>query len=184
MGVLLAARWMTPVVERGAPAPRLRQAGPRSNGKNYRNIFCLLKPGTADRAETPDSFERPPSRIIKRGGPRRVRFGLGGPSTHTRTDAHVRAGTCRESAWTKHFRVVRLMNHLRWLRALPPSPILRFSSLRVREPFDAGFLSQSGSSRSDRLSGVLEFAIRSDLIDTSRPAFDNARPDRRTHLRA
>lgn len=30
--------------------------------------------------------------------------------------------------------------------------------------------------RLERLSGVLEFAIRSDLIDTSRPAFDNANP--------
>lgn len=137
---------MTPVVERGASAFKAGRSA-RSNGKNYRNIFCLLKPGTVDRAETPGSFERPPSRIIRRGGPRRVRFGLGGPGTHTRTRIHVRPGTCRESAWTKHFRVVRLMNHLLW--ALPPSPVLRLSSLHVRVFRYRGFLLQSGSSRSN-----------------------------------
>jgi len=114
---------------------------------------------------------------------RRVRFSLGDPGTHTRAHAHIRAGTRRESAWIEHFRVVRLMNHLRWLQALPPSPILRLSSLhlrasRCRFPLAIRLLAL------ERLSGVLEFAIRSDLIDTSRPAFDNARPDRRTHLRA
>lgn len=156
---------MTPILERRATTPRLRQAGPRSKGKNYRNIFYLLKLGTVDRAETPDSFERPLSRIIRRGDPWRVRFGLGGPGTHTRTRAHLRAGTCRESAWTKHFRVVRLMNHLRWLWTLPLSPVLRFSSLYIRA-FRRRFPLAIRLLALKRLSGVLELAIRSDLIDT------------------
>lgn len=143
------------------------------------------------------SFERPPLRIIRCGDSRRVRsFGRGGPETaHTYTRTYARACTCthiyvyitcRESAWSKHFRVVRLMNHLRW-----PSPFtllpdtLLPSASPPHGPFDCRFSLAIRLLIPECLSEVLESAIRSDLIDTSRPAFDNAsNADWRTHIRA
>lgn len=143
---------MTPAVERGATTLRLRQAAPvvpRSNGKNYRNIFCLLKPGNGGSSrnarlvrEAPVAHNKarrptksPPWPRRSRHAHAHTRTRTGGNTSRIRMDQTLPCCTTNESPSL----------------ALSPSTLPRHSASHpyTYEPFDAGFLLQSGSSRSN-----------------------------------
>lgn len=148
------ARWMTAVVERGATTSRLKADwSSQSNGKNYRNIFCPLKPRTENRPKRPAHSGRPPLRIIRRGGPTVC------PLWPRRScTMHTRASRTRTDGNTSGIRMVQTLpccttNESPSLAKPfhPPQHSRRSPrvSLPIHEPFEAGFLSQSGSSYSN-----------------------------------